>query len=104
MTTIAPANDNACPGRKSGFLEMLRAYFRYRKQRRAMVQMLSFSDHVLADIGVTRFDIQHALVDDGSRSCGERLSRIADENRRDHERLMREALPHPGDGQLRIAA
>jgi len=104
MTAIITANDNVCRTPKNTISHLIRAFIERRRQKRSMREMLSYGDHILADIGVTRFDIQHALHEDDGRSCSERLTRIVDENRRAYERRMRE-LPAPvGSSMAKLAA
>lgn len=78
MTAVA--NDNACQSKGNVISRFIRKYIEARRARRGMRDMLSLGDHLLRDIGVTRFDVYTAL-NAPRGSCGEKLAIIAEENR-----------------------
>ncbi|MCS4088853.1 DUF1127 domain-containing protein [Rhizobium sp. BK176] len=84
MTAVA--NDNACNSKGNAISRFIRKYIEARRARQGMRDMLSLGDHLLRDIGVTRFDV-HTALNAPSGSCGERLAILAEENRRTQFRM-----------------
>ncbi|MBY3433921.1 DUF1127 domain-containing protein [Rhizobium laguerreae] len=83
MTAVA--NDNACQSNGNAISRFIRKIIESRRARRGMHEMLSLGDHLLRDIGVTRFDV-HTALNASNGSCGERLANLAQENRRSQYR------------------
>jgi uncharacterized protein YjiS (DUF1127 family) len=84
MTAVA--NDNACQSKGNAISRFLRKYLEARRARRGMHDMLSLGDHLLRDIGVSRFDV-HTALNAPRGSCGEKLALLAEENRRTQFRM-----------------
>ncbi|MDW9481115.1 DUF1127 domain-containing protein [Sinorhizobium meliloti] len=75
------ANDSACHKRGNAISRFFRKLIDDRRARRGMRDMLSLGDHLLRDIGVSRFDI-HLAMKGPVGTCGDRLSLLAQQNRR----------------------
>lgn len=104
MTAVA--NDNACRTQENAISRFMRTFLQNRRNARALRVMLEMNDHLLRDIGLSRFDIQSALKARVSESCGARLARVVEENRKAqvrHERAVSEIRPHTADEQARLA-
>lgn len=75
------ANDNVCPHKQGAIARFISEMVRARRARKATREMLSLGDHILRDIGLSRFDVMVAMR--GPRGgCCDRLRQLADENRR----------------------
>lgn len=59
------------------FLSPLRQVAAARRDRRRVQELLHLSDAMLRDIGITRFDIQHAVRTTGCSSASARLAETA---------------------------
>ena len=99
------ANDNTKQMRKNFFGRMLHNFVENRRASRKMREMLNLGDHILRDIGLSRHDINGCL-NIGGKSGTQYLLNIAEENRREQVRLMREALTirRVTTDQVKIAA
>ncbi len=104
MTAVA--NDNARRKQGNAITRIIRKFIEGRRNERGMRAMLDLGDHLLRDIGVTRFDIHLALRSAGSRSSGEYLSRVAEENRRAQSQAVSISpiIRHPVANEMKLAA
>jgi len=104
MTAVA--NDNVRRNRGNVISRLLRSFIENRRNKRGMRDMLGLGDHLLRDIGITRFDIQQALRSSGQESCGERLARLAEENRlaQMYSPRISKVVRRHADEQMKLAA
>lgn len=105
MTAVA--NDNLCPTRPNAFVRFVRNLIQKRRDARSMRAMMEMNDHILRDIGVTRFDIRYALDVGRGESSGARLARVVEENRLAQlcrDRAACAIRPRSADEKVRLAA
>jgi uncharacterized protein YjiS (DUF1127 family) len=102
----ASANDNPCPGTTTALTRFFRSVALRMRERRALRELLSLDDHLLRDIGVTRYDVMMASNPSASGTCGSRLARAVEENRRSstYELVASLRLPLPGGENVKLAA
>lgn len=104
MTAVA--NDNACCKQENAISRFLRKFIENRRARQGMRDMLALGDHLLRDIGVSRFDI-HTAMRSSAGSCAGRLAKLAEENRRSQFRIETQARtvrPYTANEQVKLAA
>lgn len=104
MTAVA--NDNACCKQENALSRIFRKFIENRRARQGMRDMLALGDHLLRDIGVSRFDI-HTAMRAPVGSCAGRLAQLAEENRRSQFRIevqSRSVRPHAVNEQVKLAA
>lgn len=104
MTAVA--NDNVCRTRGNAISRFVRKFIEARRARRGMHDMLALGDHLLRDIGVSRFDI-HTAMRTPVGSCAARLAALAEQNRSSQFRLETEArgiCPLAVNEQAKLAA
>ncbi len=68
------------------------------RHRREVHGLLTFDDHMLRDIGITRGDVVAALVTSGTRDPSTRLRVLAVERRAGWRAQRREAMAAFGEG------
>ena len=78
---IARQNGFAEAGLLSTLEEAARRFVRTWSNRRKVVSLADFDDHMLADIGISRHDVEQALSLPFSQDPAEELQRIALKNR-----------------------
>lgn len=101
------ANDNACSRSGNTFSRLLKSFVARGRHRRVMREMMGLNDHMLRDIGVTRFDVVRAVHGRNEGSRGDALARIVERNRLEQVRLEMAALeirPHSADERVMLAA
>ncbi|MCZ7860660.1 DUF1127 domain-containing protein [Agrobacterium salinitolerans] len=104
MTAVA--NDNVCRTQGNAISRFVRKFIEARRARQGMRDMLALGDHLLRDIGVSRFDI-HTAMRAPVNSCAARLAALAEENRRSQVRIETEARgirPQTVNEQVKLAA
>lgn len=104
MTAVA--NDNVCRTQGNAISRFVRKFIEARRARQGMRDMLALGDHLLRDIGVSRFDI-HTAMRASVGSCTARLAALAEQNRRSQVRLENLACagrPHTVNEQVKLAA
>jgi uncharacterized protein YjiS (DUF1127 family) len=104
MTAVA--NDNLCQIKGNAISRFIRKFIEARHARRGMRDMLALGDHLLRDIGVSRFDIYTAMRSPAG-SSSERLAALAEQNRRlqvRQENQARTIRPNTVNEQMRLAA
>jgi uncharacterized protein YjiS (DUF1127 family) len=77
-SALAPAASN---GPFVRFAKAVSAYWRNRRNRRSVAQLLEMDDYVLKDIGITRYDVTAALAGSPKDDPSERLKQLAAERR-----------------------